>query len=97
MQLKISEAAEEDIKYTIKYGLRKFGERQTDRYIEGLFNQIDKLLEGIAAERIHNERFYKTQFKQHVIYYKKEESDGAGCINIIRILNGRMDADRYLH
>lgn len=94
-QLVIAPAAREDLKNIYDYGVRRWGRKQSDRYLENIKNQLwslrqqaligvdrSELLPGVRSLGIGS----------HIVFYRIT-TDTA---EIIRLLHGRQDPQRHL-
>ena len=94
-QLVIAPAAKEDITGIYQYGLRKWGQNQSDAYLENLKQQLWSLtnLPLIGVER--PELFPGIRcfpVKSHILFYRVNTKQ----IEIIRVLHGRQDPHLHL-
>ena len=93
LQLVISPAATNDLKEIYQYGLCRWGEAQTDNYLEAIKDQFWLLTEHplIGIERpelLPNCRSLSIQ--SHIVFYRVLASH----LEIIRILHSRQDPQR---
>lgn len=94
-QLVIAPAAKEDLANIYQYGLRQWGQAQSDSYLAAIKEQFWLLTEqplmGVERpELLPDARSLSIQ--SHTIFY----SVTANRVEVIRILQGRQDARRYL-
>ena len=90
-KLVVAPAAKNDLKDIYQYGLRQWGQIQSDNYLSAIKNQLWLLTEqpfiGVErAEILPNIRSLVVQ--RHTMFYRLQ----ANQIEIIRILHGRQDA-----
>ncbi len=94
-EFRLSPKAKEDMEAVWFYTFSKWGEQQSERYIDDLTGAFILLVENPkAGKACDNVRagYRKYPVIRHVIYYR-ETSYG---IEIIRILHDRMLASRHL-
>jgi len=91
---RLSREAKADLRQIYRYGFFRHGERQADKYYEGLFSRFDQIAEQPfmyqPVDYIH-EGYRRSVYGVHAIYYREEN----GTIEIVRILS-RQDADAIL-
>lgn len=71
MQYELSARAETDIQDIIRYTFENFGRRQVDRYIDGLFNTFDIVIDNprMGSDVIGvNARRYV--YRSHYVFYQ---------------------------
>lgn len=91
----IAPAAKADLKDIYQYGLRQWGQKQSDNYLEGIKEQFWVLTEQplIGVERpdlLPNMR--SLPIESHTLFY----SVTSNTVEIIRVLHGRQDPQRHL-
>ena len=95
-KLRLSTAAETDIRRIATHTLDRWEEQQRDAYVTELFDAFSRLADTpqIAA-RIESVRKGYRKFPQgsHVIYFRGSNTHK---IEIIRVLHKRMDAKTHL-
>ena len=94
-QLVISPAAHSDLSNIYRFGLQKWGEGQSSRYLEKVKEQFRTLtrLPYIGTERLEllpGVRSFPVE--SHVIFYRLSPTH----IEIIRLLHGRQDPAIHL-
>ena len=94
-QLVIASAAKIDLKDIYQYGLRQWGQVQSDSYLENLKDQLWLLTEqpliGVdRSELLPGVR--SLPIESHTLFYRVI-TDG---VEIIRVLHGRQDPQRHL-
>lgn len=91
-QLRHQQAARADLLQIWRYTNQGWSRSQADDYL----TDIDLVLQEIAAGRVKGTRYgehhLRRRFKAHVIFYRETEQE----IIVVRVLHGRMDADRHL-
>ena len=94
-QLVIAPAAKTDLKDIYQYGLRQWGQAQSDSYLETIKNHLWSLTEQplIGVERpelLLGARSLPVE--SHTVFYRITTN----TIEIIRVLHGRQDPWRHL-
>jgi len=94
-RLIIAPAAKSDLKHIYQYGLRQWGQAQSDNYLAAIKDQFWLLTEQplIGVERpelLPNTRSLPIQ--SHILFYRVT----ADQVEIIRLLHGRQDPQRHL-
>ncbi len=94
-RLIISPVARNDLKNIFQFGLSHWGEAQSSKYIDSLKTQLWTLTEqpemGIDRdELLPNLRSFPVE--RHIIFYRLEIEQ----IEVIRVLHGRQDPQRYI-
>lgn len=93
-QLVIAPAARHDLKDIYQYGLRKWGKAQSDSYLTALKDQFWSLtaqpLMGIERPKLLPDT-RSLHIQSHTLFYRVT----ANRIEIIRVLHGRQDPQRY--
>lgn len=94
-QLVITSAAKTDLKNIYLYGIRQWGQAQSDHYLEIIKNQFWSLTEqplmGVdRPELLPGARSLPVE--SHTLYYRVTTSS----VEIIRVLHGRQDPQRHL-
>ena len=94
-QLVIAPAAKADLKDIYQYGMRQWGQAQSDSYLETIKDQFWSLTEqpiiGIdRSELLPDAR--SLPIESHTLFYRVTTD----TIEIIRVLHGRQDPQRHL-
>ena len=94
-QLFIAPAAKNDLKNIYQFGLSRWGQLQSDNYLENLKSQLWLLTEqpllGVErAELLPGIR--SLTIESHILFY----SVNGNKIEVIRVLHGRQDPKRQL-
>ncbi len=94
-QLVIAPAAKTDLKDIYQYGLRQWGQNQSDSYLENIKDQFWSLTEqplmGIdRAELLPGAR--SLPIESHTLFYRVTTD----VVEIIRVLHTRQDPQRHL-
>ena len=94
-QLVIAPAAKTDLKDIYQYGLRQWGQTQSESYLESIKEQFwtltDQLLIGIdRSELLSGAR--SLPIESHTLFYRVTTD----TVEIIRVLHGRQDPQRHL-
>jgi len=94
-QLVIAPAAKTDLKDIHQYGLRQWGQTQSESYLEDIKQQIWALTEqpliGVdRSELLSGAR--SLPIESHTLFYR----DKFDTVEIIRVLHGRQDPQRHL-
>ena len=94
-QLVIAPAAKTDLKDIYQYGLRQWGQAQSESYLAAIKNQFWLLTQQplMGAER--NELLPEVRslpIESHTLFYRVTTD----TVEIIRILHGRQDPQRHL-
>ncbi len=94
-QLVIAPAAKIDLKDIYQYGLRHWGQAQSDSYLENIKDQFWSLTEqplmGIERpELLPGAR--SLPIESHTVFYRVT----ADTVEIIRVLHGRQNPQRHL-
>ncbi len=94
-EYRLSPAAEQDLENIWYYTNEQWGIEQAHRYIDTMIAAFESLARSpqTAPSCDHIRAGYRRRnLEQHVIYFQVT----AYGIAIIRVLHGRMDADRHL-
>ena len=94
-QLFIAPTAKNDLKDIYQYGLRQWGQAQSDSYLFGIKNQFWLLTEQplIGTERPELLPDIRSlPIESHTLFYRVTSNK----IEIIRVLHGRQDPQRHL-
>ena len=94
-QLIISPATKEDLKEIYQYGLRQWGQTQSDNYLEILKEKFWSLTEQplVGTERPELLSGIRSlPIESHLLFYRVT----ANSVEIIRILHARQDPARHL-
>ncbi|MGY5352951.1 type II toxin-antitoxin system RelE/ParE family toxin [Wenyingzhuangia sp. IMCC45533] len=93
---RVSQEAINDINDIWIYTLHKWSKEQADRYYNQIFEEIefiaDNFMTGKSLEDTRK-NYRVTKIKSHLIFYRKNENK---IVEIVRILNQRMDIKKYL-
>ena len=94
-RLVIAPAAKTDLKDIYQYGLRQWGQTQSESYLENIKEQLWMLTEqpliGVdRSEPLHCTRSLPVE--SHILFYRVTPD----TIEIIRVLHGRQDPQRHL-
>lgn len=94
-QLVIAPAAKADLKEIYQYGLRQWGQAQSDSYLENLKDHFWSLTEqplmGVERpELLPGLRILPIE--SHALFYRVTTD----TVEIIRVLHGRQDPQRHL-
>ncbi len=94
-QLVIAPTAKNDLKDIYQYGLRQWGQAQSESYLSTIKNQFwlltDQPLMGIERpELLPDTR--SLAIESHTLFYRVT----ANRVEIIRVLHGRQDPQRHL-
>lgn len=94
-QYRISHEAIKDLNNIWVYTLNKWSKEQADRYYDLIIAEIefiaDHFMSGKSAEQTRK-NYRVTKIKSHLIFYRKVEN---GMVEIVRILNQRMDTKKH--
>jgi toxin ParE1/3/4 len=94
-QLVISPAAKSDLKDIYQYGLRQWGQAQSDDYLANLKNQFWLLTEQplMGTERPELLPDIRSlPIESHTLFYRVT----ANRLEILRVLHGRQDPQRHI-
>lgn len=94
-QLVIAPAAKADLKEIYQYGLRQWGQAQSDSYLENLKDHFWSLTEQPLTGVERPELLPGTRslpIEIHTLFYRVS----ADTVEIIRVLHGRQDPQRHL-
>ncbi len=94
-QLAIAPAAQNDLKDIYQYGLKQWGQAQSESYLSTIKNQIwlltqQPLMGTERPELLPNIR--RLAIESHTLFYRVTNNK----IEIIRVLHGRQDPQRHL-
>jgi toxin ParE1/3/4 len=94
-QLVIAPAAKHDLKDIYQYGLRLWGQIQSDSYLTNIKDQFWSLTEqplmGIERPELLPD-IRSLPIQSHILFYRATENR----VEIIRVLHGRQDPQRHL-
>lgn len=95
LQLVLAPAAKTDLKDIYQYGLRQWGQTQSESYLENIKQQIWTLTEqpliGVdRSELLSGAR--SLPIESHTLFYRVT----LDTVEIIRVLHGRQDPQRHL-
>lgn len=92
---KFSAKAKKDLLSITQYTTEQFGLKQSNEYLRSLKETLDKISMFPRMGRLRNEigiNIFSFACKSHTIYYQQKQN----YLFIIRILNNRMDHQKYL-
>lgn len=93
--LLIAPSAKTDLKELYQYGLRKWGKKQSDRYLESLKEHFWLLTEqpfiGVKRPDLRAD-LRSLSIENHTLFYRV----ASDTLEIIRVLHGRQDPLRHL-
>ena len=95
LQLVIAPAAKNDFKDIYQYGLRQWGQAQSDSYLTTIKDQLWSLTEQALTGIERSELLPDTRslpIQSHILFYRVSTKQ----VEIIRILHGRQDPQRHL-
>lgn len=94
-QLVLAPAAKTDLKEIYQYGLRQWGQAQSDRYLEELKEHFwlltEQSLMGIERPELLA-GIRSLPIKSHTLFYRATSN----TVEIIRVLHGRQDPHRHV-
>ncbi|WP_348655118.1 type II toxin-antitoxin system RelE/ParE family toxin [uncultured Thalassolituus sp.] len=94
-QLTLAPAAKADLKDIYQYGLRQWGQAQSDRYLDalkGIFWALtEQPLMGTERPKLLT-RIRSLPAESHVLFYRVTDRN----VEIIRVLHSRQDPIRHL-
>lgn len=94
-QLVIAPAAKADLKEIYQYGLRQWGQAQSDSYLENLnghfWSLTEQQLMGVERPELLPS-IRSLPIESHTLFYRVTTN----TVEIIRVLHGRQDPQRYL-
>ena len=94
-QLVIAPAAKDDLKDIYQYGLSRWGQLQSDNYLENLKSQLWLLTEQPLLGVERPDLFPSIRslpIESHILFY----SMNGNKIEVIRVLHGRQDPKKQL-
>jgi toxin ParE1/3/4 len=94
-QLEIAPSAKADLKEIYQYGLRQWGQAQSDSYLENLKDHFWSLTEQplMGVERPELLPGVRSlPIESHALFYRVTTD----TVEIIRVLHGRQDPQRHL-
>lgn len=94
-QLVIAPAAKNDLKEIYQYGLRQWGQAQSESYLSTLKKQFWLLTQQPLTGTERPELLQDTRslpIESHTLFYRVT----ANRVEIIRVLHGRQDPQRHL-
>ena len=91
---RLSPPAEADLEEIWLYTFRQWSLEQADGYHRIIMAAIEGLASGnnVRQRALVREGYWKYKAGRHVIYFRCPD----GCLDVIRILHGRMDVDSHL-
>jgi toxin ParE1/3/4 len=91
---RLSPLAESDLEDIWLHTFKTWSAEQADRYHRGLVTVFEDLATGRKIGRPVDIRdgYLKCVFGSHVVYFRPSSAG----IDVIRVLHGRMDANRHL-
>ena len=94
-QLVIAPAAKTDLKDIYQYGLRQWGQTQSESYLESIKEQFWALTEQALIGVDRSELLLGARslpIESHTLFYRVTPE----TVEIIRVLHGRQDPQRHL-
>jgi len=94
-QLVIAPAAMNDLKDIYQYGLRQWGQAQSESYLATIKNQFWLLTQQPLMGTERNELLPEARslpIESHTLFYRVT----VNTVEIIRVLHGRQDPQRHL-
>ena len=94
-QLVIAPAAKADLKDIYQYGLRQWGQAQSESYLAAIKNQFWLLTQQPLVGTERNELLPEVRslpIESHTLFYRVT----VDTVEIIRVLHGRQDPQRHL-
>ena len=94
-QLVIAPAAINDLKDIYQYGLRQWGQAQSESYLTTIKNQFWLLTQQPLMGIERNELLPEARslpIESHILFYRVT----VNTVEIIRVLHGRQDPQRHL-
>ncbi|MFL0798204.1 MAG: type II toxin-antitoxin system RelE/ParE family toxin [Cellvibrionaceae bacterium] len=94
-QLVIAPAAKADLKDIYQYGLRQWGQAQSESYLENIKEQFWTLTEQPLISIDRSELLAGARslpIESHTLFYRVTSN----TVEIIRVLHGRQDPQRHL-
>lgn len=94
-QLVIAPAAINDLKDIYQYGLRQWGQAQSESYLTTIKNQFWLLTQQPLMGTERNELLPEARnlpIESHILFYRVT----VNTVEIIRVLHGRQDPQRHL-
>ena len=94
-QLVIAPAAKDDLKEIYQYGLRQWGQSQSESYVSTIKNQFWLLTQQplIGTQRPELlPDFRSLPINSHTLFYRVTTTR----VEVIRVLHGRQDPQRHL-
>ena len=94
-QLVIAPAAKNDLKEIYQYGLRQWGQSQSESYLSTIKKQFWLLTQQPLMGTERNELLPEARslpIESHTLFYRVT----ANTVEIIRVLHGRQDPQRHL-
>mgnify|MGYP000247617254 CR=1 FL=1 len=94
-QLVIAPAAKNDLKDIYQYGLRQWGQAQSESYLSTIKSQFWSLTQQPLMGTERPELLPDTRsltIENHTVFYRVT----ANRVDIIRVLHGRQDPQRHL-
>jgi toxin ParE1/3/4 len=95
---RLSSRAEADLADIWVYAAEQWGLEQADRYLDALLRRLVWLSDNPALWKPRPDiadGLYSYPQQSHVIYFRPGDA-GAGGLEILRVLHGRMEPDGYL-
>jgi toxin ParE1/3/4 len=93
--VEITRAADRDLQEIYRYTFLTHGERQADRYLEGLDDCFRRLAEhpfiGRSAERLRP-GYRRFEYGAHVVFFISIDRG----IRVVRVLHQRMEPQQHL-
>jgi toxin ParE1/3/4 len=95
LQIRLRAAAREDLKSIGRYTQKKWGREQRNHYLASLDRSFQLLADDPKLGRSCDDvrlGYRKYNVGKHVVFYRLND----GCLEIVRILHGRMDVKRHI-
>ena len=91
----LTHEADLDLEEIYEYTIRKFGLEQADKYLLGLHDGFQIIVQNPMLGRSANEvkaKLRRFEYQSHVVFYVSE----ANKILVMRILHHSMDVEKHL-
>ena len=96
-EYRISKHAIEDLNNIWVYTFKKWSKLQADRYYKLIIDEIQFIAANFYSGKPYEDtrkNYRMAVVKSHLIFYRKSNDH---CIEIVRILNQRMDIKKHLN
>lgn len=92
-RLSVSLAAKADLRSIYLYGLDKWGKKRTDKYLESMSLQFNRLLINPLIGREHSslQGIHSVSVESHKVFYRVQGDE----VEIIRVLHKRQDVESH--